>query len=134
MKRSFIILSLIGTLAIPATAMANCNTTSGSYAVSCEKGVQVYRHQALSPIPAISQADVTARRALELQDRRIGISQQLQGQQVAIASRAQRAQANDLIYTRRGFNRRGINSRRVIVTNRGRGITRNHFRSPRVKY
>jgi len=134
MKRSFVILSLLGSLALPTSALAQCDTMVGSYAVTCEKGVQVYRHQALSPLPAVSQVEITRRKALAQQDRRIGISQQLQAQQVAIANRAQRAQERDLILTRRGFNRRGTNSRRVLLTNRGRGISRQHFRSPIVKY
>lgn len=134
MKRSFVILSLLGSLALPTSALAQCDTMVGSYAVTCEKGVQVYRHQALSPLPAVSQVEITRRKALAQQDRRIGISQQLQARQVAIAERAQRAQANDLIYTRRGFNRRGINSRRVLITNRGRGISRGYFRTAKVKY
>lgn len=44
--------------AIPATAAAQCGTMQGSFAVTCERGVQVYRHQALSGIPApLSQAE-----------------------------------------------------------------------------
>lgn len=37
--------------AFPAAASAHCGTMQGSFAVTCEKGVQVYRHQALSSIP-----------------------------------------------------------------------------------
>ena len=38
-------------LALPAGAAAHCGTMQGSFKVTCEQGVKVYRHQALSGIP-----------------------------------------------------------------------------------
>lgn len=46
------------TAALPTAAAAQCGTLQGSFAVTCERGVQVYRHQALSGMPApLSQAE-----------------------------------------------------------------------------
>lgn len=52
MTRTLIfVLGLGAAIAFPATASASCGTTQGSFAVTCEQGVQVYRHNALSGIP-----------------------------------------------------------------------------------
>ncbi len=51
--------SLAVTLAVPAVAAAHCGSTQGSFAVSCEQGIQVYRHNAPSSRPrGLSQAQV----------------------------------------------------------------------------
>ncbi|GGX71247.1 hypothetical protein GCM10011309_21760 [Litorimonas cladophorae] len=58
-RTSLFIASLAATLAFPAIASAQCGTTQGSFVVTCEQGVQVYRHNALSSIPrGLSQAQV----------------------------------------------------------------------------
>jgi len=55
---SIFIAALTLSVAIPATAAAHCGTTQGSFAVTCEQGVKVYRHNAPSGIPApISQGE-----------------------------------------------------------------------------
>jgi len=56
-RKTIFIAALAAAMALPAAASANCGTLQGSFAVTCEQGVQVYRHQALSSIPrGISQA------------------------------------------------------------------------------
>ena len=54
---------LAASLALPAAASAHCGTTQGSFAVTCENGVQVYRHNAPSAIPqglSVAQAQLEA--------------------------------------------------------------------------
>lgn len=79
-RKPIFIAVLAAAMAIPAVASANCGTIQGSFAVTCEQGVQVYRHQALSSIPrGLSQADAqieaekiraeTAQRSIEAQER-----------------------------------------------------------------
>lgn len=59
-RTSIFIIGLGAALTFPAVASASCGTTQGSYAVTCEQGVQVFRHNALSGIPApITQAEAT---------------------------------------------------------------------------
>ena len=50
-RTSIFILGLGAALAFPAIASANCGTTQGSFSVTCEQGVQVFRHNAPSGIP-----------------------------------------------------------------------------------
>lgn len=50
-RTTIFIAATVAALALPAAASANCGTMQGSYAVTCEQGVQVFRHQALSSIP-----------------------------------------------------------------------------------
>ncbi len=50
--------------AIPAVASANCGTVQGSFSVTCEQGVQVYRHNAPSGIPrGLTQAQASLQAA-----------------------------------------------------------------------
>lgn len=57
-RAKIFIAALSVAIALPTAASAHCGTTQGSFAVTCEKGVQVYRHQALSPFPrGLSRAD-----------------------------------------------------------------------------
>ena len=59
-RNKIFIASLIAGFAFPAAASASCGTTQGSFSVTCEQGVQVYRHNALSGVPApISQAQAS---------------------------------------------------------------------------
>lgn len=46
MKTAVIIGAMILGVCVPTTAWAGCGSAGGSYNVSCEKGVKVYRHQA----------------------------------------------------------------------------------------
>lgn len=73
-------LALGAALAFPTVASATCGTMQGSFFKSCEQGVQVYRHNALSGVPApLSAAEAslegekirakTARVAIASQDR-----------------------------------------------------------------
>lgn len=87
-RTSLFILGLAVATAFPTAATANCGTTQGSFAVTCERGVQVYRHQALSGIPApMSQAEAM----LEAEEIRAKTARQ----QIAAQSRAA-ARAADL--------------------------------------
>jgi len=79
-RTSIFIIGLAAALTFPTAASAACGTMQGSYAVTCEQGVTVYRHNALSGIPApLSQAEAiveaeeirakTARSQLAAQER-----------------------------------------------------------------
>jgi len=50
-RTTLFIASLTAAMAMPALASAHCGTKQGSFIVTCEKGVKVYRHDALSSIP-----------------------------------------------------------------------------------
>ncbi len=50
-RTKIVIAAAAAALIFPAAASAHCGTMQGSFAVTCEQGVQVYRHQALSSIP-----------------------------------------------------------------------------------
>jgi hypothetical protein len=65
MTRSIIfILGLSVAAAFPAAASANCGSVAGPYSVTCEQGVQVYRHNALSGIPhRLTQAEAAVQTA-----------------------------------------------------------------------
>ena len=63
-RRLTFIFSLGAALAFPAIASANCGTIQGSFSVTCEQGVQVFRHNALSGVPrGISQAEASVQSA-----------------------------------------------------------------------
>jgi len=51
-RTSIFILGLAAAISFPTAASASCGTMQGSFIVTCEQGVQVYRHNALSGIPA----------------------------------------------------------------------------------
>jgi|GEM_PF-2337155 len=51
-RTSIFILGLAAAITFPATAAAHCGTMQGSFIVTCEQGVQVYRHNSLSGMPA----------------------------------------------------------------------------------
>jgi hypothetical protein len=48
MKKISLISAVIAATAMPMSASANCAKMSGSFLVTCEKGVQVYRHNSMS--------------------------------------------------------------------------------------
>ncbi len=57
-------LGLTAAISFPTAAAAQCGTVQGSFAVTCEQGVQVYRHNSLSGIPAPkTQAQATVEAA-----------------------------------------------------------------------
>ena len=59
-RKSIFIIGLSAALAFPTVAAANCGTQQGSYTLTCEQGVQVFRHNALSGVPrSITQAEAT---------------------------------------------------------------------------
>jgi len=45
------IAALAAVIALPAAASASCGSIQGSFAVTCEQGVKVFRHQAPSSFP-----------------------------------------------------------------------------------
>jgi len=52
MKRTKIfIAALAAAVVFPAAASAHCGTLQGSFVVTCENGVKVYRHKAMTGIP-----------------------------------------------------------------------------------
>lgn len=88
---STFIASLTIALALPAVAAAQCGTLQGSFVVTCEQGVQVYRHNAPSAIPrGLSQAQVQLK-AEKLRQRtevaRIAATERAQAQRNALRQR-----------------------------------------------
>jgi len=94
-RKTIFIAALAAAIALPAAASANCGTIQGSFAVTCEQGVQVYRHQALSSIPrGLSQAQAqlqaeqiraqTAQRAISAQERADIRANNLQRRELAL--------------------------------------------------
>jgi len=94
-RKTIFIAALVAAFALPAAASANCGTIQGSYAVTCEQGVQVFRHQALSSIPrGLSQAQAqieaekirakTAQRSIAAQERADIRANNLQRRELAL--------------------------------------------------
>ena len=94
-RTSIFILGLAAATAFPTAAAASCGTMQGSFAVTCERGVQVYRHQALSGIPApMSHAEAnlkaeqirakTARKRIAAQSRADARTADLRDRELAI--------------------------------------------------
>jgi hypothetical protein len=50
-RAKIFIAALTAAVVFPAAASAHCGSSQGSYAVTCERGVQVFRHQAPSSLP-----------------------------------------------------------------------------------
>lgn len=96
-RKTVFIAALAAAIALPAAASANCGTVQGSFAVTCERGVQVYRHQALSSFPrGLSQAQAqieaekirakTAQRSIAAQERADIRASNLQRRELALES------------------------------------------------
>lgn len=100
--------------ALPTTAFAACGQINGSFAVTCESGVKVYRHQAKSSVPNAVAYGYAQPRYSASADRRQDVALQLEARRVTIEERRQRAEETDLIRTQRGFNRR-LQSRRFVT-------------------
>ena len=94
-RKTIFIAALAAAIALPTAASANCGTIQGSFAVTCEQGVQVFRHQALSSIPrGLSQAQAqieaekirakTAQRSIAAQERADIRAANLQRRELAI--------------------------------------------------
>lgn len=116
--------------ALPTQALANCGSASGSYVVSCESGVKVYRHQAKSPLPASLSNPNRQTQSDRQADRRAAVAQQLEARRISIEERRQAAEESDLIRTRRGYNSQSNNRRFTSFGGRGFGTSR--FNSRRV--
>lgn len=86
---------LTATIALPAAASAHCSSIEGSFAVTCEQGVQVFRHQALSSFPrGLSKAETqleieklrreTALENIAANERAQAVNAQLRDRELAI--------------------------------------------------
>ncbi len=111
-RTAIFISSLTLALAFPAIASAHCGTTQGSFAVTCEQGVKVYRHNALSSIPrgiTQQQAQANAEKTRQKTERlRIAASERSQARTNALRQRELdikefRARVNDRNRVRRSF-------------------------------
>ena len=130
-RTKIFIAALTAAIAFPVAASAHCGTTQGSFAVTCEKGVQVYRHQALSGIPkglSPAQAKIkseeiraeTARRQIASQASAARVNAKLRERELAIADYRARVydrntRGNSTYFIRgnafRGGFRGGLNNR-----------------------
>jgi hypothetical protein len=115
---------------LPAQALAACGQTSGSYVVTCEKGVQVYRHQAKSATPQLMQTNNSAASSSARGYNATAL--QLEARRIKIEERRQAAEQSDLIRTRIGYNRGRLQSRRFVTTS-GQGYSRNRFNTARAR-
>lgn len=115
------IATLAAAVAFPVAASANCGTIKGSFAVTCEQGVQVYRHQSLSPIPlGLSQAQAqveiakinqqTANRQIAAQERANIRSIEQQRRELALEDYRSRIFDRALLSNRRSF---GLRNNRI---------------------
>lgn len=116
MTRSKIfIIGLGAALAFPAAAFAGCGTMHGSFAVTCEQGVQVYRHNSLSGVPApLTQGEValqieksrakTASAQLAAQERASRRSDNIRERELALADYNARVNDTNLRVLRRNSN------------------------------
>jgi len=75
-------------LALPVTATAHCGSMQGSFSVTCEKGVKIYRHNAPSSVPAGPSKAQTHLEAAKLRQetaqRRIQAEQRAQAEQAEL--------------------------------------------------
>lgn len=111
---------IAGAFALPTQAFAGCGQMNGSFAVSCESGVKVYRHQAKSSVPVAVTYGYVQPRYSASAERRADVALQLEARRVRIEERRQRAEETDLIRTQRGFNR-GFANRRFVAFGGARG-------------
>ena len=94
-RTSIFLIALGAATAFPIAASANCGSLNGSFTVSCEQGVKVFRHNAPSGVPAplsATQASLeaerirarTARAALASQDRANARNAELRERELAL--------------------------------------------------
>lgn len=115
-------MSLLFAFALPAQAQAHCSSVSGSYVVTCENGVKVYRHQTKSALPRSLSSQNQANPQQSAQaERRAAIAQQLEARRISIAERRQKAEATNLMRQRQAQSRRSYNRRYVSFAGRGFG-------------
>lgn len=133
-RTSIFILGLAAAISFPTAAAAKCGTMQGSFAVTCERGVQVYRHNSLSGIPApISNARAaleaekirakTARMGIAAQSRSDARTADLRERELAIQSFEARTNGEALRRSPFAFSTPGYgygtNFSRAGVTTRG---------------
>lgn len=124
-------LSLLLAFALPTQAQAHCASMNGSYVVTCEKGVKVYRHQAKSALPRSLASNTQASTKSSAQaERRAAVAQQLEARRISIAENRQRAEATNFARQRQATSRRSAYSRRY-VSFAGRGFGNRRFQSSR---
>ena len=134
MNRTKIFLAaLTAAVVLPAAASANCGTMQGSFAVTCEQGVQVYRHQSLSSIPqGISQQSAqlqaeeirakTERARINAQSRNAAANRRLREREIAIDDFNARTD-NQFLRRSNNFGNNGFgNSNRLFGDNGIRGF------------
>ena len=138
-RTSIFILGLAAAITFPATASASCGTMQGSFIVTCEQGVQVYRHNALSGVPAPmtqAQADLkieqsrakTARQRISAQARTDARNANLRERELAIKDLEARTTAEALRRDPRAYSNAGY---RYGV---GRVSFHNRRRAPKSRY
>ena len=143
MKKSVLLGVTMAAMALPNIAMAHCGGhKNGSFNVSCESGVKVYRHDALqSPridpnisaqikianinrrtqLDAINSRERIANRRAQLERRRVASEEFFQRSLVERPSNLSRLGFNNG-FNNFGFNGRNINSRfGSFAQRRGRG-------------
>ena len=127
MKSTILILAA-SALLFPLQAAANCGSVSGPYSVSCDQGVQIYRHNAKSMRPLTTSADINQREALEASRKQALVNTQLQSRLITVEEREEAALESDLIRRR---NRRLVESR--YSTYNGYGYNSIGYNYDRVK-
>lgn len=124
--------AIMFTFAVPTQASAHCSKVSGSYVVTCEKGVAVYRHQAKSALPMSLTRSSGQSQSSAKADQRAAVAQQLEARRIRIAEKRQAVEATALLRTSRAAGKSSSSSRR-FVTSSGRGIGRSRFHAARIK-
>ena len=141
------IASLAAAIVLPTSAAAHCSVQQGSFTVTCEQGVTVFRHQALSSIPqGISAADAgieieklrqkTAQSKINAKARAQARNAKLRERELAIADYSARVQ--DRISRRRniyylpygnGYNGYGFSGFQTVPSGNARTGNRNRAES-----
>ena len=144
-RTSIFILGLAAAISFPTAAAAKCGTMQGSFALTCEQGVQVYRHNALSGIPAPKSAArlnleaeqiraKTARQRIAAQSRSEARNADLRERELAIQSFEARSNAEALRRTPFAFSTPrygyGTNFSRAGIKTRGQ----NRRRGPKSRF
>lgn len=103
-RTTIFIAALTAAVALPSAAAAHCSSQQGSFTVTCEQGVTVFRHRALSSIPqGLSAADArieieklrqeTAQAKIDVDARAHARNAKLRERELAIADYSARANA-----------------------------------------
>ena len=120
-RTSILFLGLAAAIAFPTAAAAQCGSTQGSFSVTCERGVQVYRHNALSGIPApLSHAEANLQAAqLRAKTERLRIASQDRANQLGADLRERELAIED--YRARVYNRNTRRNAYAVGTYGNRG-------------